>query len=411
MSVVGKRALIWGAVGALLVAFLVMAFRPRAVPVEVHTIAPGPFRVTLESEGTTRVREVFMVSAPVAGRVLRNPLEVGDVIEEGRTVLATIEPSDPAFLDPRTLAESRQDLEAAEAERDLAAAEVARTLSDQTFAATERTRAEELFARASVPQRFVDEARRASASAEAAVSAARAALDVREHYVMRARARLVTPVRVERAGPDCDCIELKAPVNGRVLQIFEKSEAVVQAGNPLLEIGDPQDLEVVADFLSADAVRIAPGQPAEIANWGGEGLLAAQVRRVEPFGFTKVSALGIEEQRVNVVLDLTAPAAQWRGLGHGYRVMVRVIVWQSQAALTVPVTALFRHAGGWQTFVVENGTARLRAIEAGGRAGLETLVTAGLAAGDTVVVSPPETLENGARVAARPERAGERYER
>jgi HlyD family secretion protein len=401
MGVVGKRALLWGAIGALLTVLLTIAFLPRALRVEVRTLAPGPFRATLEAEGVTRVRNVFTMSAPVAGRVLRNPLEVGDELVQGDTVVATIEPSDPAFLDPRTLAESQHDLEAAEAERDLAAAEVARAEGDLTFAAAERARAEELFAHGSVPRRFVDEAQRESGRAEAALAAARAALDVREHHVMRARARLGTPVRVARAGPDCDCIELKAPVDGRVLQIFEKSEAVVQAGAPLLEIGNPAELEVVADFLSADAVQIAAGQRAEISGWGGTGVLPARVRRVEPFGFTKVSALGIEEQRVNVVLDLTAPAAEWRGLGHGYRVMVGVIAWESESALTVPVTALFRNAGAWQVFVVSDGVARVREVEVGARAALETLVTGGLAPGDVVIVNPPEKLADGARVAAR----------
>jgi len=257
------------------------------------------------------------------------------------------------------------------------------------------------FARGSLPQRFVDEARRAFRNADAAVAAARASVDVRDHQVMRARARLITPARSTAGEAGCDCIELTAPVDGRVLRVFEKSEAVVQAGAPLIEIGDPADLEIVADFLSADAVRIEPGQRAEITGWGGEGVLEARVRRVEPFGFTKISALGIEEQRVNVILDLVAEPERWRALGHGYRVIVRVIGWESDAALTVPVTALFRRDGVWQVFVEEAGAARLRTVEVGPRAGLQVLTTGGIEAGAVVVVNPPEHLEDGARIAPR----------
>jgi HlyD family secretion protein len=400
MSVLGKRWLLWGAVGALIAAGLVLAFRPRALGVELRTLEPAPFRVVLEAEGMTRVRDVFTVSAPVAGHVLRNPLEVGDELVQGRSVVATIEPSDPAFLDPRAQAESQHELEAAQAEHDLAKAEVARAEADRSFAETELARAEELFARGSVPQRFVDEARRAFRSADAALGAARAALDVREHQVMRARARLYTPVQASPGSGGCNCIELTAPADGRVLRIFEKSEAVVAAGTPLVEIGDPADLEVVADYLSADAVRIAAGQRAEITGWGGDTVLEARVRRVEPFGFTKISALGVEEQRVNVVLDLVAPRERWGGLGHGYRVIVRVIGWESDAALTVPVTALFRNAGTWHVFVDEDGVARLRTVEAGQRSGLEVLVTSGLEAGEQVVVNPPEALADGMRIEA-----------
>lgn len=400
MSVLGRRWLLWGAVAALIAVGLVFAFRPRPLGVELRTLSPAPFRVVLEAEGMTRVRDVFTVSAPVAGQVLRNPLEVGDALEQGRTVVATIEPSDPTLLDPRSQAESQQDLKAAEAEYDLAKAEVARTEADRAFTEKELVRAEELFARGSVPQRFVDEARRAFQSADAALGAARAALNVREHQVMRARARLYTPVAGSTGESGCNCIELTAPIDGRVLRIFEKSAAVVAAGTPLLEIGDPAGLEVVADYLSADAVRITAGQRAEITGWGGDASLEARVRRVEPFGFTKISALGVEEQRVNVVLDLVAPRERWGGLGHGYRVIVRVIGWESDAALTVPVTALFRNAGAWHVFVDEGGVARLRTVEAGQRAGLEVLVTSGLAAGEAVVVNPPEALEDGMRIEA-----------
>jgi HlyD family secretion protein len=396
-----KRWILWAGIASLLALALLYAFRPQPLLVEVHVVQPAPFRVLLEAEGTTQIRDVFVVSAPVAGRVLRNPLEVGDLLRAGESVVATIQPSDPAFLDPRAQAESRHELEAAEAELQLAAAELVRAESEQTYAAAELTRMEALFSRGGVAQRVVDEARRAFRSADAAVAAARAAVEVRAHLVRRVRARLVTPAAVAGAQDDCACVHLRAPADGRVLRLFEKSEGVVAAGTPLLEIGDPAQIEIVADYLSADAVRIAPEQAAEIVGWGGEGVLEASVRRVEPFGFTRISALGIEEQRVNVVLDLLTPRAEWHSLGHGYRVMVRVVSHATDAALTVPVTALFRHQGQWHVFVVEAGVARQRRVEVGQRAGLAVQITTGLVAQERVIVNPPEALEDGMRVALR----------
>jgi HlyD family secretion protein len=392
---------LWGGIATLVAIALVFAFRPQPVLVEAQVVQPAPFRVLLEAEGITQIRDVFVVSAPVAGRVLRNPLEVGDSLRKGESVAATIQPSDPAFLDPRAQAESRHELEAAEAELKLASAELARAESERAFAATELERAEELFTRGSVPQRMVDDARRAFRSADAAVAAARASVDVREHQVRRVRARLVTPVAATGTRDDCDCVHLLAPADGQVLRMFEKSDVVVAAGTPLLEMGDPAQIEIVADYLSADAVRIEPEQRAEITGWGGEGVLEARVRRVEPFGFTKISALGIEEQRVNVILDLVTPWEEWRSLGHGYRVMVRVISHAFDAALTVPVTALFRSQGQWQLFIVEDGIARRRSVEVGMRSGLSVQILEGLNAAERVVVNPPEALEDGVRVTLR----------
>jgi HlyD family secretion protein len=398
VDAIGKRIVIWGVAAAVLVGLLVYALLPRPVQVDAVTVTPGPFRATLDAEGRTQIRDVFTISAPVGGRMLRNPLEVGDVLIAGETVVATIEPSDPALLDPRAFAESRHELEAAEAERTLAAAELARAEADLEFATSEVDRARELFARGTVPRRFVEEAERAFRSAEAGLGAARAGLAAREHQVLRARARLIVPADVRAADGTCDCVSLTAPVNGRVLRMFEKSETVVTPGAPLLEVGDPELLEVVADFLSADAVRIEPGHRAVISGWGGEGMLDARVRRVEPFGFTKISALGIEEQRVNVILDLTSPSERWASLGHGYRVVVHVVVWEDDAALTVPVTALFRREGDWRVFRVEEGRARERIVVTGHRSGLRVAVEEGLTGGDTILSNPPEAVSDGVRL-------------
>lgn len=403
MTPTAKRILLWGAIGTVALAVLVFAWRPRPALVDLHTVARGPLEVTVDAEGITQVRDVFTISAPVSGRLLRTPLSVGDPLVMGATVVATLEPSDPGLLDPRTQAESQQELQAAEAALNLAHAERARAEAEQTFASADLERARELFASGSVPRRFVDEAERAARMADAAVAAAVAAVDARRHEVLRARARLLTPATaaVARSGADCQCVNLAAPADGRVLRIFEKSETVVSAGQPLLEMGDPGSLEVMADFLSADAVRIEAGQTAWLTGWGGEPDLEARVRRVEPFAFTKVSALGIEEQRVNVLFDLVSARERWAALGHGYRVIARVVVYRAEAALTVPVTALFRNGGRWHVFVESAGRAELRAVTPGHWAGLKVEVLDGLSVDERVVTSPPGALASGARIAPR----------
>ncbi len=396
-----RRILLWGAIGAVLLTALVLMLRPRPLLVDVHSVTPGHFRVTLDADGIARVQHVYTVSAPVGGRLLRTELVTGDAVTQGQTLIATLEPSNPALLDPRTLAETREDLEAALASRDLAAADLERAHADQSFARTELDRARELFDAGTVPRRFVDEAQRAARSANAAVAAGEAALDAREHEVARIRARLFTPTGEGSGSDGCECLTLTAPISGRVLKVFEPSETVVLPGTPLVQLGDPGRLEIVADYLSTDAVRIRPGQRAFIEEWGGDLALDALVRHVEPVGFTKVSALGIEEQRVNVVFDLTAPDPQWGSLGHGYRVTARVVVWEADNALTVPVTALFRDGPLWQVFRVEDGLAWPRTVDLGQQSGLRVQVVSGLASGDVILVNPPAGIDAGSAVVPR----------
>jgi HlyD family secretion protein len=401
MGAVAKRILVWLPVAVVLLAALAYAFRPRPELVDVEALAPGPLTVTVDAEGVTRFQDVFTISAPVAGRLLRTPLEPGDPVIRGETVVATIEPADPTFLDPRTLAERRAELEEAQAARQAAEAELEEARAEQTFAHAELERARELFAAGSVARRFVEEAERAARAADAAVAAAEAALEAKAYQVVRARARLLTPVERDAPAECADCLYIAAPVDGRVMRVFEEDETVVAPGAPLLELGNPDELEVVADFLSADAVHIRPGQPALIDGWGGEGELEAVVRQVEPFGFTEVSALGIEEQRVNVVFDLVSPRQAWSPLGHGYRVIARVVLWEDDQVLTVPVTALYRDGPAWYVFAVEDGRAGRRAVVPGRRSGLRVQVLDGLEAGDLVVTNPPDSLEDGVRVARR----------
>jgi HlyD family secretion protein len=398
-----KRLLFWSVPAALLAAALVWAFRTPPVPVDIAPVARGPFVVTVDEEGETRVHDVFTVSAPIAGRLLRTDLHVGDAVVAGETVVARIEPADPGLLDPRARLQAEHAVEAAQAAAQLARAERERARADEDFAAAEVVRIRELHAKGVVSKQAIDEAERAHRSAHAAHEAANAAINVREHELAVARAALITPTERTGAGTACACIDLHAPVTGDVLGIAEKSETVVQVGAPIVELGDPATIEIVADYLSTDAVALSAGQRAIVDGWGGPPLNAV-VRRVEPAAFTKVSALGIEEQRVNVVLDLTDPREKWSTLGHAYRVDVHVVVWESESAVTVPLTALFRRDDAWALFVADDGVARLRAVEPGRRAGLDVEILEGVTEGEAVVLNPGDGVEDGTRIRARQRR-------
>ena len=383
-----KRILFWVVLGAGLAAGLAWTFRPQPVPVDLVTIGRAPLVVTVDEEGRTRVREVFVVSAPVMGHARRIVLEVGDTVRAGTTAVAEIEPNDPAFLDQRARAEAEADLAGAEAALALARAEVEQARAELDFARAEHERAQRLSDRGTISEQAVDDALRLFRTRRAALQTALAEVQVRSHALERARSRLTSPVVTSISRGDCECVVLTAPVDGRVLQVLHESAGVVAAGEPLLEIGDPTDMEIVVEMLSTEAVKVEPGMRAIIEGWGGDEPLPGVVERIEPFGFTKVSALGIEEQRVNTIF-------------HGFRVDVRVVVWEADDVLTVPLTALFRSGDGWALFVDDQGTARQVSVQTGRRAGLRVEVTGGLDAGARVVVSPGERIADGTGVVER----------
>jgi HlyD family secretion protein len=396
-----RRAVIWGALGVALIVGLVFAFRPRPVPVDLIELARGPLVVTVDEEGETRVRDIFVLSAPVSGRALRIEAEAGDPVVANTTVVAEVEPIDPEFLDTRTEAQAQADLRAAESAEALSQAELAEAQAEFDFARTELDRARALVADGTISQRDLDDAERLHETRKAAVQTALAALQVRRFELERAKAQLLSPADARDRARDCQCVPLISPVDGCVLRVLHESEGVVQAGTPLVDIGDPRDLEIVSDLLSAEAVKVVPGQRVIIEDWGGDSPLAGRVRRVEPFGFTKISALGIEEQRVNVVIDFTSPAADWARLGHGYQVEVRIVLWEGDDLLTVPLTALFREGDDWAVFVKEHGRAQLRMVTVGQRTGLEAEIVEGLEVGDEVVIHPSERVEQGVRITSR----------
>lgn len=402
MAIRWRRARWYVFWAVLLAAAAVYAFRPQPVPVDVAGAVRDAMVVTIDGDGRTRVREVYVVSAPVSGQVLRIERHVGDAVVAGETVLATIRPTDPTFLDRRARAQAEATIKAAEAAFALAEAERARAEAELDFARSELDRSAKLAQRGTISQRELDRATLELRTREAALATAEATITKRRYELEMARAALIQPgQRVgDGVAPEC-CVEVFAPVDGRVLRMIQESEGVVLAGAPLLEVGNPADLEVVVDLLSADAVRVEVGAAATIDDWGGGDTLRARVRRVEPYGFTKVSALGIEEQRVNVILDLIDPAEQWRQLGHGFRVDVHIVVWYGEDVLQIPLGALFREGSDWAVFVLEEGRASLRRVLIGHSNGRVAEVLGGLSADELVILHPGDRVANGVRAVRR----------
>jgi HlyD family secretion protein len=401
MTAASRRLLFWAPLALALAVAILWLFRPSPVAVDLMTVVRGPLTVSVSDEGETRVRDMYVVSAPVPGRMRRVDLEAGDTVLADRTLVAQIEPSDPAFLDVRSAAEARAGVDAAAAARTHAEAQVRRAQAELDFALSELKRIRVLASSHTVSENDLDSAERRAKTADAALAEARAEQRVRESEYQVARARLMTPAAGRARTDACDCVSVYSPVSGDVLRVVTESEGVVQSGTPLVEIGDPNKLEVVVDLLSADAVRVQPGQRAIIEAWGGPKPLEGVVRRVEPFGFTKVSALGIEEQRVNVIIDIKEPRQQWQRLGHGYRVEPRIVLWESRDVLKVPLSALFRQGQQWAVFVEQGGRARLRPVEVGHENGLEAEVVSGLEAGERVVLHPGDRVSPGTRLQER----------
>jgi HlyD family secretion protein len=396
-----RRLLFWSPLGLGLLLTLAWLFRPQPVSVDVVSVERGPMRVTVSDEGETRVRDEFVVSAPIPGLMRRIELKVGDPVEAQKTVIARIEPNDPAFLDPRSAAEARAARDAAGAARDYARAQLQRAQAERDFAAAEYKRIEVLAAQRTASENERDSAERRARTAEAQVSEARATLQMRQSEYAQAEARLLSPTRLNARRADCDCITVFSPVSGTVLRVLNESERIVPSGEPLVEVGDPRKLEVVVDLLSADAVRVREGQRALIEAWGGERPLEGVVRRVEPYGFLKVSALGIEEQRVNVIIDLVDPPQTWQRLGHGYRVEPHIVLWESEDVVHVPLSALFRQSDAWAMFVSGNGRAALRTVSVGHTNGLDAEILSGLKAGEQIVVHPSDRVADGVRITER----------
>jgi HlyD family secretion protein len=386
----------WIGGGVLAVALSAAALRPHPLHVEASPLTRGPLRVTLDEEGRTQVKRRYVVSAPLAGKLLRIELRPGDRVDEG-TVLARLVPADAPLLDPRARAEQEARLHAAEAAVAQADANVARSRVADTSARDDIQRKRLLSQKSAISARELELAETDAAARAQDLASAEFGAKVASHQLTQARAALLRG----RTGR-MDEFEIVAPASGRVLKVMRESEGVVTAGTALIEVGDPSALEIAADLLSVEAVRVRPGMEAYVDHWGGPpgdaGTLAARVRSVEPSGFTKLSSLGVEEQRVRVILDLTAPPAAWQALGDNYRVEVHIVAWRADDVLRAPTAALFRRGDAWNAFFVEDGHIRARPLDVGEQTPERVEVRGGAHAGETVVLRPAESLRDGVRV-------------
>lgn len=387
------------AVTVLIVAGLAYGFLSRSLPVDVAAVETAPLTVMVEEEGKTRVQERYLVSAPVAGYARRIDLKAGDAVAAGQ-VLAAIEPARSGALDPRTEAQAQAQVRAAQAAFAVAQENARAAAATTQLAQQERIRVETLRQSNFVSPQALDTARSAETRARALQQAAAYSVKVAQFELDTARAAVASTARLQ-AGGTAEPMQVRAPVAARVLRLIHESEGAVAAGQPLLEVGNPESLEVEAEVLSTHAVKIVPGTQVMLDRWGGEGTLQGSVRVVEPSGFTKISALGVEEQRVRVIIDLTSPRETWQRLGDGFRVEARFVLWQGKDVLQLPTSALFRQDSGWAVFVLKGGRATLIPVEIGQRAGLRTQVLSGLDAGTQVITHPDDRLSDGVRVKPR----------
>ncbi|MEP7172884.1 MAG: HlyD family efflux transporter periplasmic adaptor subunit [Aestuariivirga sp.] len=396
-----KRMLVIVALAGIAGGFIWLMW-PQPIQVDVAKAVLGHMQLTVDEEGISRIREVYTVSAPVSGKVARSPREVGDHVVAGVTTVAAIHAADPTMLDARTRLELEAAVEAAKADRDFAGAAVLQAEKELRFAESELERTRYLVGKKVMALNALERRQLDADSAQQQLESARAQLDVRVHNLEIAEARLLEPAtRGELQAPKDCCINLTSPVNGIILKIPVENEQIVQAGTPLVEIGNPLDTEISVDLLSTDAIQVKPGASASISGWGGPNELKARVKRVEPAAFTKISALGIEEQRVKAILEITDPPATWTGLGHEYRVFVHITIWQSENALRIPLSALFRWEGNWAVFRVAGGLAKLTKITTGQINSSDVQVLSGLSAGETVIVHPSDLVADGAQVEIR----------
>jgi HlyD family secretion protein len=377
---------------------LAKAFAPVPVAVEVGTVSRGPLRVAVLEDGRTRVTDRFVVSAPLTGTLGRIELQPGDTVRRGDLVAQIIPPASP-LLDPRARAEAEARVAAAGAARRQAqaASDRARAAADQ--ASREAARERTMLRAGATAARIAEEAELAERMRREELASAEFGVKIAEAELALARAAVR---RLQPGTPAGQQLAVPAPVDGQVLRVLQESEGVVQAGAPLLEIGDPTALEAVIDVLTTDAVRIKPGDPVRVEQWGGDSALSGHVHRVEPSAFTRVSALGVEEQRVNVIVHLEGAAGQSHTLGDGFRVEASIAVWEEPDVLQVPSGAVFRRGEGWGVYVVEAGRARLRPVEIGHRTDTSAQVRRGLEAGEAVVLYPGDTIRDGQRVEPAP---------
>lgn len=394
-----RKRIIIGLITAVVILLIGYGFWPKPIVVEANRVNDASLRVTVEEEGRTRVTDRYAVTAPVSGLALRIDLDVGDSVFKDRPVLY-MEPVYPEVLDPRRQAEAQARVRATQAALNAAGETAKAAKSDARLAESEWKRIQSLFDAGSATRQMLDHARADYLRASSGLSSSNFAVDVAQYEYEAARTALEY-FGVERKKSKSKQIPITSPIDGCVLKINHESEGIVQVGQPLIEVGNPRTLEIETDVLSSDAVRISPGTRVELDRWGGNDLLQGRVRTIEPVGFTKYSALGVEEQRVLVITDITSPKKEWERLGDRYRVVTRFVIWEKDHVLQVPTSALFRKDGKWAVFIIQNSRAILREVEIGHRSGLMAEIQSGLKKDDLVIIHPDEQIEDGTRISIR----------
>ncbi len=382
---------------------LIFAFIPEPIKVDWVAVERGDLLITVEGEGKTRIHDIYVVSTPIDGRITRIESDPGDIVTAGETIIANMYPANPKFLDKRSETQAKADVEGARAALALANSRVKQTQAQLEYDMSDYQRTESLFRKKSVSQASLERAELRLKTLRAELETSLSNKKVMISRLEAAKARLLQPEESALDnGIEEDCqICIHSPVDGRVLRILHKSESIVPVGTPLVEIGDPKDLEVKIEMLSTNAVRINVGDEALIKRWGGEQDIRARVKVVEPSGFTKISALGVEEQRVNIILTFTDPIEKWRSLGDAFRVEAAIIIDRVDNALVIPLSALFRQNEAWSVFKVVDGTVALHGVTVGRRNDRFSEITQGLSVGDNIIIHPGNNVEAGVSVEKR----------
>ncbi len=387
------------AVGVLITVLLVWGFWPKPVVIESTEVKLASMSVTIEEEGRTRVIDRYVISAPVNGMTCRMHLKVGDKVTQGGALLA-ITPLESQVLDSRSRAQAQAQVAAAKSALQAAQAQARSANAAARLASAELQRYQPMIEKGLISQDQYDRVKTASLTASANQRSANFRVEVANYELQAA----MTTLQYSAANPDDlpqERVTVNSPIDGKILKVARKCEGPVTTGEALLEVGDPTALEIEVDVLSADAVKIKRGMQVVFDRWGGEQPLQGVVRNIEPVGFTKVSALGVEEQRVLIISDFTSPAEQWQRLGDGYRVEAEFILWHEEDVLQIPSSALFRYQDGWAVFVIEDGRAKRVSVSVGQRNGLQAQILSGLQAQQKIINHPSDTVEDGIRIEER----------
>jgi len=401
MSAKNFKSIIKIALGGAALGLLVYAFIPEPVLVDMTQVTKSDLLITIEGEGKTRIHDIYVVSTPIDGRITRIASEPGDIVEAGKTVIANMYPANPTFLNKRLETQAKADVEGAKAALAVASARVKQAQAQLVYELADFKRTEALYSQNTVSKAQVEKAQLQITTLRAELDTTRSNENVMRSRLEVTKATLLQP-KEESADNSSDCqICIHSPVNGKVLRILHKSESIVPVGTPIVEIGNPEDLEVNIEMLSTNVVKVKVGDDALIKRWGGEHDIAARVKMVEPSGFTKISALGVEEQRVNVILSFTDKKEKWKSLGDAYRVEASIIIDIAENALVVPISSLFRQNEQWSVFKVVEGSATIKSVEVGRRNDRFAEITQGLSIDEQVITHPSNAIEDGVKVSQR----------